>query len=291
MNDDGLPAETGSPVSEDVQQRGIDFLQGLLASGKVDLDRFQEALDALLEVHTQADFASVVRGLPSPVEFTPPSRRRQEPLEISTSMGDVRLEGRWQVSRLTKIDTGMGNVTIDLSQAEFDDWDVKIVVRTGMGTITVIVPRGLEVRPVGRSGPVTITLEPPIPGFPVVRLSATSNMGAIRVMHPTEKKQRRQRWRRRRGKDLVLQPDSMTFTAVLSAKPEAVWRGQYPADIAAAITGSVPAPVRGPLVPRPDGTPPLPPSWSIREERSLRCSKERTATRSPASRSARTARQ
>jgi hypothetical protein len=202
VNDDGLPAETGPPVSEDVQQRGIDFLQGLLASGKVDLDRFQKALGALLEARTQDDFASVVRGLPSPVEFTSPARRRQEPLEISTSMGDVRLEGRWQVSRLTRIDTGMGSVTIDLSQAEFDDREVEIVVRTGMGTVTVIVPRGLEVRPVGRSGPVNATLEPPIPGFPVVRLSATSNMGAIRVMHPTEKKQRRQRWRRRHSRDL-----------------------------------------------------------------------------------------
>ena len=68
-------------------------------------------------------------------------------------MGEVRLEGRWQVSRLTKIDTGMGSVTIDLSQAEFDDWDVEIVVHTHMGAITVIVPRGLEVRPVGRERP------------------------------------------------------------------------------------------------------------------------------------------
>ena len=104
MNDDGLPAETGPPISEDLQQRGLEFLQGLLASGKVDLDRFQEALDALLGVQTQAGFASVVRSLPPPVEFTPPARRRQDPLEISTSMGEVRLEGRWQVSRLTKID-------------------------------------------------------------------------------------------------------------------------------------------------------------------------------------------
>jgi hypothetical protein len=193
---DGLPAETGPPVSEDVQQRGIDFLQGLLASGKVDLDRFQTALDALLEVHTQAEFVSVVRSLPPPVEFTAPARRRQEPLEISTSMGEVRLEGRWQVSRLTKIDTGMGSVTIDLSQAEFDGWDVEIVVHTHLGEITVIVPRGLEVRPVGKSGPVNIALEPPVPGFPVVRLSATCDMGTIRVMHPTEKRQRRRRWRR-----------------------------------------------------------------------------------------------
>ena len=199
MNDDGLPAETGSPVSEDLQQRGIDFLQELLASGKVDLDRFQKALDALLEVHTQADFASVVRSLPPPVEFTPPARRRQEPLEISTSMGEVRLEGRWQVSRLTKIDTGMGPVTIDLSQAEFDDWDVEIVVHiTKMGSITVIAPRGLDVRQVGRSAAVNSTLEEPIPGYPVVRLSAScDDMGTIRLMHPEEKRQRRWGWRRR----------------------------------------------------------------------------------------------
>ncbi len=200
MSDDGLPAETEPPISEDVQQRGIDFLQGLLASGKVDLDRFQRALDALLRAHTQAGFVAVVRSLPPPVEFTPPARRRQEPLEISTSMGEVRLEGRWQVGRLTKIDTGMGSVTIDLSQAEFDDWDVEIVVHTHMGAITVVVPRGLEVRPVGRTGPVsTAALEPPVPGFPVVRLSATCDMGTIRVMHPAEERPRRRRWLRGRG--------------------------------------------------------------------------------------------
>ena len=195
MTDDGLPAESEPLVSEDLKQRGIDFLQGLLASGKVDLDRFQEALDALLTAHTQADFASVVRGLPAPVDFTPPARRRQEPLEISTSMGEVRLEGRWQVGRLTRIDTGMGPVTIDLSQAEFDDWDVEIIVHTRMGAITVIVPRGLEVRPVGRSGVVNSDLEPPLPGFPVVRLSATCDMGTVRVTHPADKDRRRRKWR------------------------------------------------------------------------------------------------
>jgi len=95
----------------------------------------------------------------------------------------------------------MGGVTIDLAQAEFDDWDVEIVVHTHMGTITVIVPRGFEVRPVGRSGAVdTAALEPPIPGFPIVRLSATCDMGAIRVMHPAEKRQLRRRWLWRRSK-------------------------------------------------------------------------------------------
>ena len=55
---------------------------------------------------------------------------------ISSSMGEVRLEGHRPVSRLTKIDTGMGSVTIDLSQAEFDDYDVEIVVPHPHGGIS-----------------------------------------------------------------------------------------------------------------------------------------------------------
>jgi hypothetical protein len=199
VDDDRLPVETEPPISEDVRQRGIAVLQGLLASDKVDLDRFQSALDGLLGARTYADFASVVRTVPPPVEFTPAARRRQEPLEISTSMGEVRLQGRWQVGRLTKIRTGMGAVTIDLTEAEFDDWDVEIVVHTTMGWVTVIAPRGLDVRQVGKSAAVNSTLDDPIPGFPVVRLSASSDMGTIRVMHPKEKKQRRWGRRRRRS--------------------------------------------------------------------------------------------
>jgi hypothetical protein len=110
-------------------------------------------------------------------------------------MGEVRLEGRWQVSRRTTISAGMGAVLIDLSDAEFDDWDVEIVVRTTMVAITVVAPPGFDVRLVGRNGPVTTSVGPPIPGFPVVRLSAMSDMGTIRVIHPSDQVRRR-RWRR-----------------------------------------------------------------------------------------------
>ena len=199
MNDERLPVDVEPAISEQLRQRGIDRLQELLASDKVDLERFQRALDGLLEARTHGDFAAVVRSLPPPVEFTPAARRRQEPLEISSSMGEVRLEGRWQAGRLTKIRQGMGAVTIDLSEAEFDDWDVEIVVHITMGSITVIAPRGLDVRQVGRSAAVDSTLEEPIPGFPVVRLSASCDTGTIRLMHPKEERQRRWGRRRRRS--------------------------------------------------------------------------------------------
>jgi hypothetical protein len=196
VDDDRLPAEIEPLVSEDLRERGIEILHGLLAGGTVDLDRFQTALDGLLKARTHADFAAVLRSLPPPVQFTPPALRRDEALEISTSMGEIRLEGRWQVGSLTKIDTGMGDVTIDLTEAEFDDWDVRIVVNVGMGSVTVIAPEGLDVRPVGRNTAFNSTLQEPIPGFPVVRLSASCTMGTIRLMHPKEKRQRR--WGRRR---------------------------------------------------------------------------------------------
>jgi hypothetical protein len=196
VDDDRLPGEIEPLVSEDLRERGIEVLQGFLASGTVDLDRFQGALDGLLKARTHADFAAVLRRLPPPVQFTPTALRREEPLVISTSMGEVHLKGRWQVGRLTKIDTGMGDVTIDLTEAEFDDWDVKIVVNVGMGSVKVIAPQGLDVRQVGRNTAFNSTLQEPIPGFPVVRLSASCNMGTIRLMHPQEKRQRR--WGRRR---------------------------------------------------------------------------------------------
>ena len=199
MSDDRLPVHEPA-ISEELRQREIEVLQGLLVSGKVDQDTFERALDKLLGARTDAEFASVVRSLPPPLDFTPASRRRQEPLEISNSMGEVRLDGPWQVGRLTMISTGMGSVIIDLTVAEFADWEVEIIVQVHMGQITVIAPRGLDVRQVRTSGAVSSTLEQPIPGFPVVRLSASCDVGTIRLMHPKEKTTPRRGWFRRRSK-------------------------------------------------------------------------------------------
>lgn len=201
VTSDGLPVRAEPQLSEDLWQRGIVVVQRLFADGKVDQKAFEQALDGLLALQSEAEFASLMRSLPPPVALTPPARRRQEPLEIATSMGEVRLDGRWQVGRLTRIDVGMGTVILDLTEAEFDDWDVEIVVHTRLGAITIIAPAGLDIRPVGRNSPVTASLEPPIPGFPVVRLRATSDMGAISVVNPTQRPARRKRWRRRGDPD------------------------------------------------------------------------------------------
>ena len=166
----------------------------------MDLETFQHAVDGLLAARSEEELASVVRSLPPPVAFTSPGRRRHEPLQITTPMSEVRLEGRWQVGRHTTVETGMGSVTIDLTEAEFDDWEVEIGVRTTMGSIIVIVPEGFDVRPVGRSGAVESWLGPVIPGFPVVLLRAVSDMGSIRIGHSEDQLRRRSRRGRQRAR-------------------------------------------------------------------------------------------
>src|ERR1035437_439563 len=81
---DGLPVGAEPQISEDLRQRGIVVVQGLFADGRVDQNAFQHALDALLAVHSEAEFASLMHSLPPPVAVTPPGRQRQEPFEIET---------------------------------------------------------------------------------------------------------------------------------------------------------------------------------------------------------------
>lgn len=200
MTHDLVPIEPGPPVADEVRQRAIDAAQHQVATGRVDLETFQHAVDGLLAARSEEELASVVRSLPPPVAFTSPGRRRHEPLQITTPMGEARLEGRWQVGRHTTVETGMGSVTIDLTEAEFDDWEVEIGVRTTMGSIIVIVPEGFDVRPVGRSGAVESWLGPVIPGFPVVLLRAVSDMGSIRIGHSEDQLRRRSRRGRQRAR-------------------------------------------------------------------------------------------
>jgi hypothetical protein len=109
VTSNGLPEPQ---ISEDLRERGIVVVRGLFIDGEIDQNAFQRALDGLLAVHSEADFASVMRSLPPPVAITPLARQRQEPVEILTAMGAVRLDGRWQLGRLTKIETGMGAIIV-----------------------------------------------------------------------------------------------------------------------------------------------------------------------------------
>jgi len=173
-----------SVVSEDAQHRATEFLKELYAAGRIDEGSFDTGVAGLLAATTDAELAEVVRALPPPVALTSPDRRLGQPLEIHSGMRRLRLAGRWQVARETHVSADLGSVRIDLTQAEFDGRVIDLHVYTGWGSITIIVPRGVGVQVLRNYGGVDSRLEPPVPGLPLVRLDATTNIGKVRLRHP-----------------------------------------------------------------------------------------------------------
>ncbi|HSS91442.1 MAG TPA: hypothetical protein VLL69_19175 [Streptosporangiaceae bacterium] len=180
-------------MSEDAQHRATEFLKELYAAGRIDEGRLDTGVAELLAARTDAEVAEAVRALPAPVALTSPDRRLDQPLTIHSGMRRLRLTGRWQVARETHVSADLGSVRIDLTEAEFDGRDIDLHVYTGWGGITIIVPRGVGVQVLRQYGGVDSRLEPPVPGLPLIRLDATTNIGKVRLRHPGPRGGKRRR--------------------------------------------------------------------------------------------------
>jgi hypothetical protein len=173
-------------MAGDVQHRATEFLKRLYAAGDIDAGRFDSGVAGVLAAKTEDDVAGIVRSLPSPIALTSPDRRLAKPLEIHSGVGRLRLAGWWQVARQTHVSADLGSVTIDLTEAEFDDHVVDLHVYSGWGGITIIVPRGAGVQITHHRGGVDSRLEPPVPGLPLVRLDVTAMIGRVHLRHPPD---------------------------------------------------------------------------------------------------------
>jgi Cell wall-active antibiotics response 4TMS YvqF/Domain of unknown function (DUF1707) len=182
---------------EDAQQRATEFLKELYAAGDIDASGFDTGINELLAARTEAEVAEVVRSLPAPVALTSAERRLAKPLEIHSGMGRLRLGGEWQVARETHVSADIGSVTLDLTNAEFDDRIIDLHVYSGWGSITIIVPRGVGVQVVKHRGGVDSRLDPPVPGLPLIRLDVTAMIGRVHLRHPGSQDHGR-RWPRGR---------------------------------------------------------------------------------------------
>jgi hypothetical protein len=180
-------------VRDDAQQRATDFVKELYAAGDIDAERLDAGVAGVLAARTEAEVAEVVRSLPAPVALTSPDRRLTKPLEIHTGLGRLRLAGKWQVAKETHISADLGSIRLDLTEAEFDDHVVDLHIYTGWGSITIIVPHGVEIQVIRHRGGVDSRLEPPVPGLPLIRLDVTTNIGRVHLRHPQAQDRKRRR--------------------------------------------------------------------------------------------------
>jgi hypothetical protein len=183
---------TAAGVSPETRERVLELLRAGLSSGDSSLDDYEAAIESALQATSEAALAGLVRKYAPPVLITAPERRYEEPRIIETTgmFNDIRLRGRWQVARDLTVRTNGSRSIIDFTEAEFDDWtvDLTIVAAGGFDATKVIVPRGMAVQIVGKSQHGYGKLEPPIPGYPLIRLTATTVFGKLRLRHSRAKR-------------------------------------------------------------------------------------------------------
>jgi Domain of unknown function (DUF1707)./Predicted membrane protein (DUF2154). len=158
MTDDELPELRASDAD---RERVTEQLRDALAEGRLDMEEFEERLEATYASRTYGELAPITRDLPGAAVTARVSMVKQ-PVddgswgsrivggEGSSSWGVAILsgferKGRWTVPRRFNTFAFMGGGEIDLREANFADREVVINCVAVMGGMNVIVPPGVEV--------------------------------------------------------------------------------------------------------------------------------------------------
>ncbi|TVZ89413.1 DUF1707 domain-containing protein [Streptomyces sp. BK340] len=160
MTDDAVPELRASDAD---RERVSEVLRDALAEGRLDMEEFEERLEATYKARTYAELTPITRDLPAsgavapaPVSFT------KEPVESGSWAGRIvggegsstgavavmsgfQRKGRWTVPKKFTAFAFWGGGEIDLREADFADREVHINCVAIMGGVQVTVPPGVEV--------------------------------------------------------------------------------------------------------------------------------------------------
>lgn len=208
-----LPEMRASDAERD---RVAERLREAVAEGRLEMDEFEQRLDAVYKARTHGELAPLVRDIPAPGSTVEPAGAASParvgegtgwPERIggpATSRGAFAFwggfnrNGRWTVGRLFTAFAMWGGGHIDLRQARFEDREVVIRCFAVMGGIQVTVEPDvdLQVGGVGIMGgfgehsPKSEEAEP-VPGAARVRIVGFALMGGVDVQRKWSKARRR----------------------------------------------------------------------------------------------------
>ncbi|MDA5283962.1 DUF1707 SHOCT-like domain-containing protein [Streptomyces sp. NPDC054904] len=198
-----LPELRASDADRD---RVVERLRDAVAEGRLDMDEFEERLEAVYASRTYAELAPLTRDLPqvpgesptgvpataAPAPGTParsswPSRiggRGTSATAVAVMSGFQR-KGYWTVPARFNAVAFWGGGEIDLRDADFAEREVVITCVAVMGGIEITVPPGVEVdvRGIGIMGGFDqgAASSPPEPGAPRVIVNGLAFWGGVGI--------------------------------------------------------------------------------------------------------------
>ncbi|WP_299528137.1 DUF1707 domain-containing protein [uncultured Streptomyces sp.] len=204
-------------ASDVERERVAEILRDAVAEGRLDMEEFEQRLDATYKARTRAELTPLVRDLPASGEVLTDLRKPTATTKWSERIGGTATstggfafwggfsrKGRWTIGPRFTCFAMWGGGEVDLREARFEGRETVIRCVTVMGGIGVVVPPDvhLVVNGIGLLGGFdqrTKDEAEPAPDAPRVRVTGLALLGGVGVDRKWSKAERQRRKEATRG--------------------------------------------------------------------------------------------
>ncbi|MEU0481691.1 DUF1707 domain-containing protein [Streptosporangium sp. NPDC006013] len=192
-------------VSDAEREAAVEWLRVASVEGRLTLGELTERTEAAYTALTQAELAVLTADLPgghpAPAPAYPPAEAERGGAArrwFVAVMGSSKRRGTWRIDKPLGAVAVMGDVVLDLRQAEVRTGVVDIMATAVMGDVKIIVPDGVDVELDGIAimgdKKVQVIEAPPGTNVPIVRVKAYVLMGDIKVVGDSRAKPLKKKW-------------------------------------------------------------------------------------------------
>lgn len=178
------PREDQLRASDADRDRAVEILTGAAAEGRLTLEEYSERSGSALSSRTQGELAALTADIPSTAargDLTPAGEK------ITAVLGNESRKGPWVVPAHLTVRSVLGDCHLEMQDAVIRQRVTTIDATVRLGSVTIFVPDGIEVRMSGRAvlGAKSSELRrPPRPGAPVIEVHCDVLLGSITVRRP-----------------------------------------------------------------------------------------------------------
>ncbi|WP_084463896.1 DUF1707 SHOCT-like domain-containing protein [Microtetraspora fusca] len=195
----------GMRASDAEREAVVERLREASVDGRLTLAELTERTEAAYLARTHAELAQLTADLPGGAPA--PAHQPAAPAPsgggklrkwIVAVMGDAKRQGTWRIDQEIGAVCVMGDVTLDLREAEVRSNTIDIVATCVMGDVKIIVPDGVDVELSGMTimgdKKVQVIEAPPNRNAPVVRVRAYVVMGDVKIIGDSRAKPIKRGW-------------------------------------------------------------------------------------------------
>lgn len=176
-------------ASDAEREAVVEQLRVASVEGRLTLAELTDRTEAAYTATTHAELALLTQDLPvggGPAPATAPAREGGKRRWFVGIMGDTKRRGTWRIDQELGAVAVMGDVLLDLREAEVRTDVVDVTAVSVMGDVKIIVPDGVNVDLDGVAvmGDKKVDVLEAAPGMnvPVIRVRAYAVMGDVKVL-------------------------------------------------------------------------------------------------------------